>query len=108
MHVELASAWNCDGVLLALLDLEVLRERAWTVQPDDGFETMQLHFIGNGLGSTGAWESIASASGGEGRLRHDLRRGDIPTYDGFMRLLRTDGTELTSSAKPVRDGCPPV
>ncbi len=107
LHIGLVSAYHCRGVLLAALNLEILDGATWTLKQDDGREAIQLFFIGNGLES-GQWLTVESTSGGDGRLRYDLRRYPVPTYDERMRLIRTDGRAVSSTPKLIVTGCPPA
>lgn len=95
----------CDqGIIQVTYGTEILVKREWTVIPDDGFVALQLHFIGNGAGPDGYWETIESAAGGEGTLRFDLGQ-PVPTWD-LMRVIRTDGSRIASSGRQPTQACP--
>jgi hypothetical protein len=104
LHIALIAAYQCHGVLLTELNLEVLAGTEWAPMRDDGREAIQLFFVGNGLGS-GRWLTVGSVSGGDGHLRFDLRR-PVPTYDERVRLVRTDEPAVTSTPRLIVTGCP--
>lgn len=104
-HIRLNEAQYICGqpIIQIIFDTETLIGKEWTPTQDNSRTLVQVHFIGNGAGAGGTWETVTSTSGGEHRLRVNIATQTLPTWD-LMRVIRED-TGIASSGRPPADDC---
>jgi hypothetical protein len=99
LHLDVASATICQGVLDIAVDQETpTRRRVWTFRMDDGALAAQRQ------DPSGRWVTVRATSGGEGHLRVNAAHyGIVPL--SLIRVTHPDpsghGPDWISGPEPV-------